>query len=173
MEQEQDAEQGPESEPELESEPEQEIEPNTSKEDFIATCTELKYKDIARNPDDYVGQNFYFTCTVSSVRQGTLFAGFQKYYITYEFDIDTVYDKMNDYGWSFEDAMYLGKNYDVCVWLLDNRSESDPDYMKILEDDIITVYGTFTGMTETSNSFTHETGEEVSLDIKYVELIHE
>lgn len=38
-------------------------------------------------------------------------------------------------------------DYDKSVWLLDNRNTSDEDYVKILNDDIVKVYGTFTGMS--------------------------
>ena len=34
-------------------------------------------------------------------------------------------------------------DYDKSVWLLDNRNASDEDYIKILNDDIVKVYGTF------------------------------
>lgn len=71
------------------------------------------------------------------------------------------------------EALRYSRNHDVCVWLYDNRKESDPYYEKILENDIVIVYGTFNGMTKSQNSLTGETGEEVSLDIKYVEIIGE
>ncbi len=145
-----------------------------SKEEFMESCSELSYKTIARDPDAYVGQNFYFTCIVSSAREGGMFTSYQKYYITYGFDVDKAESYVKKgYADSISDAQFHASDYDVCVWLLDNRDANDPDYVKILEDDIIKVYGTFTGMTETKNSLTNETGEQVSLDIKYVELIAE
>ncbi|MCR5801403.1 MAG: hypothetical protein K6G57_03625 [Lachnospiraceae bacterium] len=159
---------------ESKKDPEPSPAPTVSKDEFISSCTELNYKAIARNPDDYVGQNFCFTCYVSSAREGGFLSGYQKYFVTYGFDMEKAQESVNE-GWaeSLADAKYMGMDYDVCVWLLDNRNEKDSDYVKILEDDIITVYGTFTGMTETQNSLTKETGEIVSLDIKYVELIEE
>lgn len=142
------------------------------KDTFIASCTELNYKELARNPDKYVGQNFKFVCYVSSARTGGLFTGYQRYFITYAFDLDKA-QKRIDEGRSADlsDAKDYCKDYDVCVWLLDNRKDSDPGYIKVLEKDVIVVYGTFNGLTTSKNSLTGETSEEVSLDVKYVEII--
>ena len=64
---------------------------------------------------------------------------------------------------------FIGR-FSTVVHLNDLNTE---DYIKILNDDIVKVYGTFTGMTETKNSLNGEKGEQMSLDIKYVELIEE
>ncbi|MBO6213923.1 MAG: hypothetical protein J6N76_00130 [Lachnospiraceae bacterium] len=146
------------------------------KEEFVATCTDLNesYKSIARDPSGYIGQNFYYTCLVSSVREGGMLTGYQKYYITYAFDMDKAQDAINR-GWAddLEDARYTGMDYDTCVWVSDNRNESDPEYVKVIENDIVTIYGTFNGLAETKNSLTGETGEQMALDVKYVDLIAE
>lgn len=155
---------------------EESVESTISKEDYIASCIDLdeNYKTVARNPSDYTNQNFYFICYISDVREGGLLTGNQKYYISYAFDLDKAHEAINS-GWAddLEDAVYTGMDYDKSVWLLDNRNTSDEDYVKILNDDIVKVYGTFTGMTETKNSLNGEKGEQMSLDIKYVELIEE
>lgn len=142
-----------------------------SREDFIASAIPLDFKAIARNPDNYVGQNFYYVCYISSARTAK---DKTKYFITYEVNRDEAQEKF-DKGWydSMSEALRYSRNHDVCVWLYDNRKESDPYYEKILENDIVIVYGTFNGMTKSQNSLTGETGEEVSLDIKYVEIIGE
>lgn len=149
-----------------------------SKEAFINSCTELPYKELARNPDAHINENFYFTAYISSARTGDLFSGYQRYYISYAYDSAAIEEKKADYenlGWDWDDddAKMYGTDYDVCVWLVDNRNEADADYVKIIEDDIIRVYGTFTGLTSSKNGITNETSEQVSLDIKYVELISE
>lgn len=143
-----------------------------NREEFIESCSEINYKDIARNPDDYVGQNFYAVVYISSARQGGLFSGYQKYFISYVFDTEQA-DEYIDYGWydSYSDCGFGAVDTDKSIWLLDNRNESDPDYVKVLETDVIIVYGTFTGMQATQNSLTGETGEQVALDIKYVEIL--
>ena len=141
---------------------------------FIESCSELDYKALARNPDNYIGQNYYFVCYVSSVRTGGLTSGYQKYCVTYAFDIDEARERVeNGYSESLEEAAIFCTDYDTCVWLVDNRDESDSDYTKILDNDIAIVYGTFTGLTTSKNSLTNETSEKVSLDIKYVDIIEE
>ena len=143
-----------------------------SKDSFIESCTELDFKDVARNPDKYIGQNFYFICYVSSVRTGGLFSGYQRYFITYEFDLDKAQQRVEEgRSDSISDARIFCYDTDICVWMFDNRDETSPDYIKVLENDIVIVYGTFNGLTESQNSLTGETSEEVSLDVKYVELV--
>ncbi len=145
-----------------------------NRDSFIESCSELDYKALARNPDNYIGQNYYFVCYVSSVRTGGLTSGYQKYCVTYAFDIDEARERVeNGYSESLEEAAIFCTDYDTCVWLVDNRDESDSDYTKILDNDIAIVYGTFTGLTTSKNSLTNETSEKVSLDIKYVDIIEE
>lgn len=150
--------------------------PTVSKKEFIASCTPLNYKEVARNPEKYVGKNFSFVCCISSAREGGFFTGYQKYYISYAYDQKEV-DDMVQSGWldssNDDSARFYGMDYDQCVWLLDNRNEKSSDYTKILEDDVVKVYGTFNGLQETTNSLTHENGEAVALDIKFVDLISE
>lgn len=147
-----------------------------SKEDFINSCTEVNFKDISRNPENYIGQNFDVIVYVLSAREGGFFTGYQKYYTCYYYDQSKV-DEMVKKGWlsdENDDSAHLyGIDYDKSIWLLDNRDENSSDYLKILDGDVIHVYGTFNGMQETSNSLTKEKGEELALDIKFVELISE
>ncbi len=145
--------------------------PEIAKADFVASCSEMDYKALARNPENYEGQNFSIICYVSSVRtakDGT------KYYIVYLVDEAEAQEKY-DKGWydSMDEALEYSRDYESCIWLYDDRDESDPSYVKILENDIILVHGTFNGMSTSKNSLTGETGEEVALDMKYVELLSE
>ncbi len=170
-------EQTPTPEPEPEPVPEPVVQdPGIDKDEFIASCTDLvpDYKKIARNPDAYLNQNFYITCYVMSVREGGFFSGYQKYYITYSYDISEAEKAIKD-GWAddYSDAWIWASDTDKEVWILDNRNTADSEYLKILEGDIVKIYGTFTGLTSTQNSFTNETGEVVSLDIKYAEIVSE
>ncbi len=150
--------------------------PMVDKEEFIASCSDLlpDYKNIARNPDNYLGQNFYITCYVSDVREGGLLSGYQKYYITYAFDFGEAEEAI-DFGFAddYSDAWLWGCDMDKEVWIMDNRDTSDSEYIKVLEGDIVTIYGTFSGLTATQNSITNESGEVVSLDIVYVDIIEE
>lgn len=140
-----------------------------SKDEYIASCTELPFEDIARNPDAYKGQNFCCTVSISDARQAS---GGIKYYIAYMFDVNKAQENVNKgYSSSLKDASYAGINYDQNLWLIDKRDTSSPDYVKILDKDILKVYGTFNGMEQSQNALTKETGEKVALDIQYVEVI--
>lgn len=121
-------------------------------EEFKASCQELDYKTIARNPDDYVGQNFKVTVQIYSVASAEWYDSYNCYYKAYTDDGSK---------WYIDNLIYL-KDY--------QDTDSD-DYLKILEDDIVTVYGTFNGMVETTNYLSGEDGEEVCLDIYYADLI--
>ena len=147
-----------------------------SKKEFIDSCKSLDYKKIARNPNDYVGKNFSFTCYVSSARikKGGIFSRGYKYYVTYSFDMKKAKQYVKKkWADSISDAWIYASDTDKCVWLMDYRSETDPEYVEILENDVIKVYGTFTGLVSTENSLTGAEGKQVSLDIKYVEILAE
>lgn len=153
-------------------EPEAISDPAISKDEFIASCIPFPFKDVARNPENYIGQNFSYTAYISSAREGGLFTGYQKYYITYPFNLDEAYEWIEKgYADDLEDAKYIGMNSEISVWVLDNRDSSDRDYLKVLENDIVEIYGTFTGMQETKNSLNNSRSEELSLDIKFADLI--
>jgi len=148
--------------------------PRMTKEEFMNSCLNLNdfYKSVAREPSKYKGQNFEFTCYVISSRESGFLSGYQKYFVTEAYDLNKAQDAINS-GWAknYSDAMAFATDFNMSVWLMDNRNENDSSYIKILESDVITVYGTFEGMTETKNNFTGEKGEVVSLDIKYVDII--
>ena len=148
--------------------------PRMTKEEFMYSCLNLNdiYKSVAREPSKYKGQNFEFTCYVTSSRESGFLSGSQKYFVTEGYDLNKAQDAINS-GWAknYSDAMAFATDFNMSVWLMDNRNENDSSYIKILESDVITVYGTFEGMTETKNNFTGEKGEVVSLDIKYVDII--
>ena len=148
------------------------LDPKEALEEFKKTTTPLDYKELARNPDKYIGQNFRCAVYVSSARTGGLFTGYQKYFITYMTDVGQArkYIK-NKYTKDFSDAGFMACDTNKCVWLLDNRDPSDPSYVKILESDVLYVYGTFNGLTSSKNVLTGEKSEEVSLEIKYVEVV--
>ena len=139
------------------------------KEEFISSCSKLNYKSVARNPDKFIGQNFYFIGYVASAK--TTKRG-EEYYITYQFDLERA-QKLVDSGKkeSISETKLLDYDSDVDVWLIDERNKNSPDYLKILEGDIIKAYGTFNGMIGTENHSTGEKGEAVALDIEYVEIL--
>ena len=128
--------------------------PEMSEEEFKASCQEFNYKTIARNPDDYIGQNFVVDVSISQTINGEWYSGYDVYYKAYTND---------EYDLWMGDFLYI----------IDCQNKDSESYLKVLEDDIIRVYGTFNGMTESKNSLTGTTNEEVALDMYYCELISE
>lgn len=126
---------------------------NTEKE-IKEQAQELNYKDVMRNPDNYVGQYFCVTVKISTVEKGSLFSGYERAYKSHTND---------ELDWWLGDLIYL----------VDNRDEKEDGYLKILEDDIAKIYGKFDGLIETKNMLNNTKGEEMSLEVLYVELIEE
>ena len=117
----------------------------TKKEDpktFKDSCKSYTYKEIARNPDKYNGKNVKFTGKVVQVSEG--------YFNSVTIRLNVTRD---EYGF-YDDTIYCDYTY--------SSGES-----KILEDDIITIYGTCKGST----SYTSVLGANITLpkvDVKYV-----
>ncbi len=108
----------------------------------IASCKTYKYKDIARNPDKYYGKRAKFKGEVVQVIEG---------YLDITLRVDVTKGK---YG-IYTDTMYV-------VYTPKSSTES-----RILEDDIITIYGELAGIE------TYETvmGAKVSIpriDAEYI-----
>lgn len=122
------------------------------RKEFIDSCEELNYKKIARNPDDYIGKNFKVNVQIFSVSEETwLTDSYMKAYT------------------SDEDGYYWGD----MIYIFDDQDENSSYYLKVLEDDIITVYGTFEGMEDTKNYLSGETSKDIALHMKYAKLISE
>lgn len=136
----------------IENEPEtiEVIVPSESREEFIATCQEIPYKTLARNPDDYVGQRIVLTVKVTQILQGGWFDD-GEYYRVYTND---------------EYDMWFGNEY----FMYDFRVDDDT---KILQDDIITVYAEFSGMAEVTRALSGTTEEVPSFKVFYMDLIAE
>lgn len=125
-------------------------EPAISEADFRTSCEALNYKDLLRNPENYIGKNVLITVKISQVLGGS--SGRNKYYRCYS---DT-----SGYGYYYDDEYYIQ----------DDRYDSAP---KLLEDDIIAVYGTYEGI-ETITRAIGWTSEEVPrIVMRYVDLIEE
>lgn len=138
----------PEAEEQPQENQEEPEEQQISAEEYKAQCQEFNYKDVLRNPDDYVGQKVKVTVKVSSVHQESF--GMPKYYFAYAND---------DMDW------WLGDEYGIFEY----RAEGD---FKILEDDIITVYGEISNPKETKSSILNSR-ELFCIDMKYADLIEE
>lgn len=119
---------------------------------FIGSCEKFNYKKIARNPDDYIGKNFKVTVQIYSKSEGGLFT--ESYMKAYTDDgSGTYFDKM--------------------IYIFDEQDTNDSNYVNVLENDIITVYGTFEGMEESKNMLNGEKSKDIALHMKYVKLVSE
>ena len=118
-----------------------------SKEEFIERCETYTYKEIARYPDDYNGKYARFEGEVVQVMENTFFGK-----TTYTLRVNVTYDTY----W-YTDTVY--------VTYTPAAGEG-----RILEDDIIAMYGKLTG------TVTYETvlGSSItipSFEAKYIDLI--
>lgn len=93
-----------------------------SEEQFRESCSAPSYDDLARNPGDYVGGNIVVTGEVMQVQEGT------------DFNTYIVLIEQDEYGYYNSDSAVL------------MQLDSSYSGTRILEDDIITVYGTSTDL---------------------------
>lgn len=119
-------------------------------EEFKNSCEEFDYSKVAREPSKYKGKRYCFKAKVfQKERYHSANAGY--YYKVYLED---------------EDGYFWGN----MVFVMDERDKDSNDFVNVLEDDIVMIYGTFDGMTETTSIFL-TSGEEVQINMYYVELI--
>lgn len=131
--------------------PEPTLSPEEIEEEYKESCQEFKYKDVLRNPDDYIGERIKITVEISTVFNEDWLTP-TRYYFTYA---ET--EPGSGYYWG---DMYA---------IFDTRVD---DSLKLLEDDIIVVYGEISSPQETESLIVNS--EEVfCIDMKYVELIGE
>ena len=66
-----------------------------------------------------------------------------------------------------------GNYFNKMIFIFDEQDKESSQYVNVLEDDIITVYGTFEEMIESKNMLNGEKSKEIALHMKYAELISE
>lgn len=113
--------------------------------EFKKSCIEVKYEDLARNPDNYKGQNLMF--------KGEVIQCEQSYGTSYYARVNVT---LNEYDY-YEDTIYV-------------TFELPEGADKILEEDIVKLYGICQG-AETYTSIFGESITIPSLDAAYVELV--
>lgn len=92
-----------------------------SEEEYKAQCSSVAYNDIARNPNNYIGQKAYFKGKVAQVQESGKNV------------VIRVNVTQGQYG-LWEDTIYI-----------DYRRKDDNE-SRVLEDDIVTVYGEIKGL---------------------------
>ncbi len=123
-----------------------------SLKEYKKVCKSYKYKDIARNPNDYKGKKAKFTGKVIQAEEST-FLGETEW--TLRVDVTATYDEYMD-EYSYDDTVYV------------TYTTKDSD-SRVLEDDIITMYGELDGI----ETYTSVLGSSVSIPkfkAKYVEI---
>ena len=135
----------------LESTIEEPVEVAETPEEFKASCQEIGYKKILRNPEEYIGQRIVITAKVQQIMQGGLFDDSQYYRVLTDND-------------GYE--IYADDEY----FMYDSRIGDD---MKILKDDVLKIYAIFTGMEEVKRALTGTKEEVPAIKAYYVELISE
>lgn len=118
-----------------------------SRKEYIKKCKEYDYKKVLRNPDKYIGKKVKVRLKVSQVHEESILNA-SKYYFAYSND---------------EYDMWLGNEYAI----MDMRDKEKP---KILEDDIIEVYGEI-AEPEQTKSLIMASNEVFSINMKYAKLI--
>lgn len=125
--------------------------PEISEDDYKAECQTVDYKELCRYPEKYEGTKIVVKVKVSQIIDAN-FSGSEKAWRTYTDN--------SGYGFYADDEYYM----------LDKRGG---DAVKILEDDIINVYGEFTGLEKTTRALTSTTDELPRIEVKYADLVEE
>lgn len=125
--------------------------PEISEDDYRAECQTVDYKELCRYPEKYEGTKIVVKVKVSQIIDAN-FSGSEKAWRTYTDN--------SGYGFYADDEYYM----------LDKRGG---DAVKILDDDIITVYGEFTGLEKITRALTSTTDELPRVEVKYADLVDE
>lgn len=125
--------------------------PEISEGAYKAQCRQMDYKELFRYPDKYKGTKVMVKVRVAQIVSAN-FSGSRKAW--------RAYTDNSGYGFYADDEYYM----------LDKRGG---DAVKILEDDIITVYGEFTGLEKITRALTSTTDELPRIEVKYADLVDE
>lgn len=120
------------------------------KEEFINSCESYRYDDIARNPNNYNGTKAVFKGKVIQVLEDGKS-------ITLRVNVTATRNQFATDGYLWSDTLYV------------TYYRSDENESRILEDDVITMYGTLTGL----KTYTTILGSSVSIpsfSAEYIEL---
>lgn len=119
--------------------------PEQEKNEYITSCITVPYNDLARNPNQYKGSKVTFTGEVIQVANGW------GNNVTLRINVT-----QDEYGF-WDDTIYAEYKY------------HDENESKILEDDIVTIYGDFMGEKDYTSIF-GQTITIPSIEIKYLNI---
>lgn len=122
--------------------------PEVGEDNYKAECQTVDYKELCRYPEKYEGTKIVVKVKVPQIIDAN-FSGSEKAWRTYTDN--------SGYGFYADDEYYM----------LDKRGG---DAVKILDDDIIVVYGEFTGLEKITRALTSTTDELPRIEVKYADL---
>ena len=122
-------------------------EPTLSKSEYIERCKEINYKELFRYSESYESEKIKIVGRVSQILTE---GGYTVYKVS----------TLEEYGLYYED--------DFCVF--DNRED---DGIRILEGDIIEVYGVYDGLTTWEYAISKTEVEVPTMYAVYIDLIEE
>lgn len=120
-----------------------------SEDEYKERCAEVDYKDLCRYPDKYSHQRIKVKVKIQQVMDSSLFSSEKAYRMMTDND---------GYG------LYLDDEY----YVMDERESGS---VKLLEDDIVMIYGKFGGMKKVTRALTWTTDEVPSIEMKYAEIV--
>lgn len=123
--------------------------PTLSEDEYRAECETVKYKDLCRYPDQYAGKKITITGKVQQIMDANWLSSDKAWRVQTDND---------GYGYYLDDEYYA----------IDKRPS---DAIKVLQDDIVVIYGEFTGMTNVTRALTNTTDEIPCIDVAYADIV--
>lgn len=123
--------------------------PTLSEDEYRAECETVNYKDLCRYPDQYAGKKITITGKVQQIMDANWLSSDKAWRVQTDND---------GYGYYLDDEYYA----------IDKRLS---DAIKVLQDDIVVIYGEFTGMTNVTRALTNTTDEIPCIDVAYVDIV--
>ena len=122
-----------------------------SETEYKALCKQIDYRELCRNPEKYIGEKVTVTVAVRQIVDAELFSNKKAW---------RAYSDTDGYEVYFDDEYYM----------LDERGDGSG---KIIDDDIVVVYGEFTGVTNVTRALTWTSDELPELSVRYADIIGE
>lgn len=124
-------------------------EPELTEDEYKALCETIPYKDLCRYPDKYTGSKIAIKVKVQQIMDSSWLSNDKAWRVQTDND---------GYG------LYLDDEY----YVIDKRAEGS---VKVLTDDVVVIYGEFTGTVNVTRALTNTTDEIPSIDVKYADLV--
>ena len=121
--------------------------PEISEDAYKPQCRQMDYKELFRYPDKYKGTKVMVKVRVAQIVSAN-FSGSRKAWRAYT----------DNSGYGFYDDEY---------YMLDKRVSNA---VKVLTDDIVVVYGEFTGLETVTRALTGTTDELPRIEVRFADL---